>query len=195
MSHKIYHTEGLILSGINTREADRYLTIFTKDLGMVRAQAQGIRKLSSKLRYHLQDFYYSRINLVRGREIWRITNATKIKTFNTITRDPERFRILISVSRLIERLCPGEEKNEPLFHHLVQAFSFLDNEKLTEDEVKNLELIIVLRILYYLGYIGDMENIEAFTTWQFTKSLLEKTHPQRRDLVREINKALEESQL
>ena len=195
MSHKIYHTEGLILSGINTKEADRYLTIFTKDLGLIRAQAQGIRKLSSKLRYHMQDFSYARINLVRGREIWRITNAAKIKAFNTITRDPERFRIFISVSRLIERLCPGEEKDEPLFHHLIQAFSFLDNENLTEDEMKNLELIIVLRALYHLGYIGDIENIEAFTSWQFTKALLEKTQPQRKNLVREINKALEESQL
>jgi len=195
MSHIIHHTEGLVISGVNVGEADRYLTLFTKDFGMIRAQAQGIRKLSSKLRYSLQDYSYVRIDLVQGREKWRITNVTKHKTFTTIVRDTERFQIFSNIIRLLERLVPGEEKNDALFIHITEAVSFLNGDTLTHDEIKNTELIVVLRLLFHLGYIGDIENVEAFTTWQFTKTLLKKTQPQRKSLVREINKAIKESQL
>jgi len=195
MSHTIHHTEGLVLSGVNTREADRYLTIFTKDFGMVRAQAQGVRKITSKLRYSLQDFSYTKIDLVRGREKWRITNATKIKSFNNITQTPFTFQILGNISKLLKRLVPGEEKNEPLFNHIIATFSFLNEGGLTMAEWKDMELVIVLRILYHLGYVGGDENEEAVTSAFIDKSLLESIRPQRKKILAEINKSLEESQL
>ena len=55
MSHKIFHTEGIVLSSKDTKESDRYLAVFTKELGLVKATAQGIRKLESKLRGHHEN--------------------------------------------------------------------------------------------------------------------------------------------
>ena len=54
--HHIYHTEGIILGSRNFGEAGKYYYIFTRDLGMITAGAQGVRKMSSKLRFVLQDF-------------------------------------------------------------------------------------------------------------------------------------------
>ncbi len=56
--HHIYHTEGIILGSKNYGEAGKYYSIFTRDLGMIYASAQGVRKMSSKLRFILQDFAY-----------------------------------------------------------------------------------------------------------------------------------------
>ncbi len=75
--HHIYHTEGIILSSSNFGEAGKYYNIFTRDLGMVHASAQGVRKMSSKLRYVLQDFSYIKLDLVVGKNIFRITTASK----------------------------------------------------------------------------------------------------------------------
>ena len=77
MLHHIYHTEGFVLSGQSVGEANKYFRIFTKDFGMVGAMAQGIRLLQSKLRYSLQDYSYSKISLVRGKQVWRIVGAIK----------------------------------------------------------------------------------------------------------------------
>ena len=63
------------------------------------------------------------------------------------------------------------------------------------DEWKDMELIIVLRILYHLGYIGGDENEEAVTSAFVNKSLLESIRPQRKKILAEINKSLKESQL
>src|SRR3989344_5390571 len=66
--YKIYQTEGLVIEGRSLGEADRFLTVFTKDFGMIQAQAQGVRKISSKLRYSLRNFSYAEIDLVQGKE-------------------------------------------------------------------------------------------------------------------------------
>ena len=194
MSHIIHHTEGIILSGSNVGEANRYLTIFTKDLGLLRAKAQGIRKLSSKLRYHVQDFSYVRVNLVQGREIWRLTNATKIKSFGKAIQNPYAFSIFVNVTRLLERLVAGEEKNELLFSNLVDTFSFLDEENLTREELKDTELVIVFRILHYLGYLG-IEKEKGIASSFIDRALLESIRPKRKTLLSEINKSLKETQL
>ena len=58
MSHEIHKTEGFVLGSRPIREADKYFFIYTKDFGLIGAMAKGIRKLDSKLRFHLQDFYH-----------------------------------------------------------------------------------------------------------------------------------------
>jgi hypothetical protein len=70
--YKIYETKGYVLSSIPSGEADRLLNVFTKELGLVRAKAQGIRYEKSKLRFSTQDFSEVNISLVRGKGYWRL---------------------------------------------------------------------------------------------------------------------------
>ena len=91
--HNIYHTEGIILESKNFGEAGRYYSIFTRELGMVYASAQGVRKMSSKLRFILQDLSYINIDLVQGKDFWRITSASKTNELEKINKQPKTFRI------------------------------------------------------------------------------------------------------
>ena len=102
--HHIYHTEGLILGSKNYKEADKYYYIFTKDLGMVYATAQGVRKMSSRLRYILQDFSYVKIDLVEGRDLWRVTSASKTNKFEKIPKDRSKLQIFYKISKLVKKL-------------------------------------------------------------------------------------------
>ena len=87
--HNIYHTEGIILESKNFGEAGRYYSIFTRELGMVYASAQGVRKMSSKLRFILQDLSYINIDLVQGKDFWRITSASKTNELEEIVKNNE----------------------------------------------------------------------------------------------------------
>ncbi len=89
--HHIYHTEGIILGSKAYGEAGKCYYIFTKDLGMIFASAQGVRKISSKLRYVLQDFSYIKLDLVRGKDFWRLTSASKTNALESIAKNPETF--------------------------------------------------------------------------------------------------------
>jgi len=195
MSHKIYHTEGFVISGSNYGEANRYLSIFTRDFGLVRASAQSLRKVSSKLRFSLQDFSYSKIDLVRGKEIWRVTNAKKISGFEKFNKNLESIKMLANIFRLVRRLCHGEEENPELFAYLEEIYSFLEKEELSAEDIKNFECISVLKILHCLGYIGDAKNLSIFVSNNISHSMLGQAKTARRVLIEEINKSLRESQL
>ena len=68
MSHYRYKTEAFILGSISTGEANRFIDIFTKELGRIRATARSVREERSKLRFSLQDFSISKIGRASCRE-------------------------------------------------------------------------------------------------------------------------------
>lgn len=190
--HHIYHTEGIILGSKNFKEANKYFYILTKDLGLVYAEAQGIRKLSSKLRYVLQDFNYVKLDFVQRKNIWRITNAIKTNELELLNKDFNKLKIVANISKLLLRLLPGIEPNPTLFKEVLDGFFLLEGNNLKE-ELKNIEIVLVLRILSNLGYIG--ENFEDLTRSPFESELLSVLSKNKVSIIKEINKALRESQL
>ena len=151
--HHIYHTEGLILGSRNFGEAGKYYDIFTRDLGMVRASASGVRKMSSKLRFILQDFAYVKVDLVRGKDFWRLGSGAKTGELENLLKRKEVFAVVSNISRLLKRLLPGEDVNPALFVDVIKGFSILETAA-SREEIQNAEIITVLRILADLGYIG-----------------------------------------
>src|ERR1035437_6360155 len=110
--HHIHHTEGIILGSRNYGEAGKCFYVFTRDLGMVYASAQGVRKMSSKLRFVLQDFAYIKIDLVQGKDFWRVTSASKTNTLEGILKNHGAFGVFSNIANLLKRLLAGIEKNE-----------------------------------------------------------------------------------
>ena len=192
--HHIYHTEGIILGNRNFGEAGKYYSIFTRDLGMIYASAQGVRQMSSRLRFILQDFAYLKIDLVRGKNFWRVTSASKTDQFENISKRQEIFEILVNISALLKRLLPGEDANEVLFMDLLNGFSILEKAK-TGEELRNIEAIIVLRILNNLGYIGENKALTSFIKSPFEENLVFEVSKSRLKILHEINRALKETHL
>ena len=192
MSHTIYNTEGFILKSLNFGEANKYFFIFTKDFGLIKAAAQSVRHLKSKLRYNLEDFSFGQISIVRGREIWRITSAERGLDF----KDTEKFLLISQIFSLLLRLLHGEEKNDLLFNSLKAGFSFLVSNDLTEQDLANFECIMALRILSSLGYIGKMGDFDQFTVSPyFTPELIMAMSALKTQAILEINKSLKETHL
>ena len=193
--HHIYHTNGFILSSRNTGEANKMLTIYTAEIGLVRAFAQGVRLHKSKLRFTLQDFSYAQIDLVRGREIWRVASAKHISSFPLARSNPQSLLLITRVCRLLERLCIGESPNENIFNDFIQAMHILDDENIPVSSREALELHLVLRIMNSLGYIGDSEMLSKYLLTSFDQSKTELLLKERQSIIAHINKALNESQL
>lgn len=195
MHHHIHHTHGFILGSRNTGEANKVLSIYTRQMGLIRATVQGIRLHKSKLRFSLQDFYYAKIDLVRGKDIWRVTSATNINSFPFARGEKESLLLIARVSKLLERLCGGEESNEKIFDDFIQALYLLDDENLRSEQREAIELHLVLRIMNALGYIGDSKILTSYLMTDFNDSLIEDLLKERQSIIAHINKALNESQL
>jgi DNA repair protein RecO len=191
--HHIYHTEGIILGSKNFGECGKYYSIFTRDLGMIYASASGVRKMCSKLRFVLQDFAYVKIDLIEGRDFWRIGSASKTNRLEQIIKNPETFEVFSKVANLLKRLLAGVEPNEVLFVDLINGLSIL--EKSETESLRNLEAVIVLRILNNLGYIGGNEILQNLIKSPFEENLIFEASKSRREVLSQINKALKETHL
>lgn len=192
--HHIYHTEGIVFSGKNIGESGRYYKIFTKDLGMITAKAEGVRKISSKLRYILQDFSYLKIDLIKGKNFWKITSASKTNLLEDITKNKDTYKIFSDILNLLSRLLSGEEVNTPLFLDIKSGLIMLESVS-TKADLKNTEVVLVLRILKHLGYISENKTLTKYINSSFEKSLISKVSIDRKNILREINRALKETQL
>jgi DNA repair protein RecO (recombination protein O) len=64
---KLYRVDALIIRARDFGEADKILTLYTKECGKIQAIAKGVRKPTSRLRGGVQMFAHSRLLLYRGR--------------------------------------------------------------------------------------------------------------------------------
>ncbi len=194
MSHHIYQTEAFVIDSNSYREADKIITLFTKELGLLQARAVGVRLLQSKLRYSLQDFSYAKVSLVRGRELWRLTSAGS--AYNIVSKiSPESFVFARALS-LIKRLVHGEEKNENLWLTLFNALNFLKSDDVSKINSEYVEWVLVLRILHALGYVApNPETLPFLKDLEWSPALIESAPGSKKSILLSINEALKQSQL
>lgn len=199
MSHNIYNTEGIVLGSFPVGEADKFFRIFTRELGLIEATAQGVRKIESKNRYGLQDFSFSNISLVRGREVWRITNVSTVKNlFFDLEEKKEARDSLIKIILFVQKLVHGEEKNKKLFDLILGAFEFLKRKEINSTSLKSFETIYFLKILDNLGYFDkniQEEKFKDFLSLDVTDDLINKMSFVEKDAQMEIEEALKETHL
>lgn len=196
MGHSIYNTEGIILSSFDVGEANKFFRIFTHDLGFIEATAQGVRKIESKNRYGLQDFSVSYFSLVRGKDIWRITNVdSRENLYFLFQKDKNKLNFFIKTFGLLKQFIHGEEKNEELFEIIIEIVEFLKSNDFTKTELENLELFTKMKILHNLGYFDNEENIELLEVKVLTKDLISKIELLKEKITQKINESLEDSHL
>lgn len=184
--HHIYTTSAFVVHNSPYGEAGKFLLLFTRDFGMIGVVAQGIRLSKSKLKYHTQDFNFSNVSVVRGKEVWRLTGASEID--NTVKPSLLHIKIL----KLLKRLLHGEEKNEKLFEIIESIYQ----PQIINFNQEVLEYLIVLRILNVLGYINKTNEIDKYLiNNEINEHLLSSLELSKANVLKLINQALHESQL
>lgn len=174
--------------------------LFTKDLGVLYAKAQGIRRKESKLKFALVDFAFSKVSLVRGKEVWRIVNAIPIENTYYMLRDkPEHGRIAARMMSLITRLVSGEDPDPELFI-LVHDIVFALGRDISEQHLPAFEALAMLHVLAALGYAVPDTTLQSFTHISFRDDAalfetLKKAAPHVSQMITAINIALKASQL
>lgn len=152
MPHQIYHTEAFVLQHRPRGEDSKLLYLFTADLGLILVMAQGVRKVGSKMRANITDYSFGDYSLVRGREFWRLVSAQKRDDFSRALADPRKRLVIGNVFRLLLALT-GEEESREIFQDLKQAFTWLDQIPAGDKLLSVVEKMLVLRLLFHLGYL------------------------------------------
>ena len=194
MAHHVYQSKVFVLGGTNIGDANKFIDLFTRDLGLIRGVARSVRAERSKLRYSLQPYTLGNVSLVRGREVWRVTGAVEdYSAYHKFKGEREKLALLYNVTSLLKRLLQGEEKNEYLFDTLISFVEYLEVTSLVKEDLKAIEYLTVLRILYSLGYVKNREGV--FDVHSYDPEHIEIIKENKEILLKEINNAIKESHL
>ncbi|KKU82022.1 MAG: repair protein RecO protein [Parcubacteria group bacterium GW2011_GWA1_47_8] len=195
MAYHIYHTRGIILHSTPAQETNRFYVILTEELGLTGATAQGVREMKSKLRPVLQEFSCIDLDLVRGKEVWRITSALERNPWGNLRAQHERLVLFARLTSLVRRMVHGEDCDRDLFADMFGVAEFLDSGAVPASLFSALETLGVVRILARLGYL-DRGMYEKFMVPGFwNEEILVAFEPFRLPAITKINEVLRSSHL
>jgi DNA repair protein RecO (recombination protein O) len=83
----VYRDEAVVLRTHKLGEADRIVTMLTRQHGKVRAVAKGVRRTSSKFGSRLEPFMVADVQLYEGRSLDIVTQAESIGAYGALIAD------------------------------------------------------------------------------------------------------------
>jgi recombinational DNA repair protein (RecF pathway) len=150
MSYQTYTTRALVCGTYNRNTADRSYLLFTREAGMLYAEARSVREERSRQRMALQDFSLVRVSLVKGKSSWKIGSIECERNFFSAADDKEARGSVVLVTKFLRRFFSGQEAAPALFDYIVGSLEFLSGTTTSRDY---LEKIIQARVLFELGYV------------------------------------------
>lgn len=119
--------EALVLSTTDYGEADRVVTLFTRDRGRLSAFAAGARKSKRRFAGALEAGTHLRARLVERRgETFRLDGADIVQSFHRLRDDLPRIARLLYCLELIRELTRDHEPHAALFDGLRDYLQRLD---------------------------------------------------------------------
>jgi DNA repair protein RecO (recombination protein O) len=143
-----YADEAIVLARRNFSEADRILSVFSKDHGRLSLLAKGVRRPASRKRGHIEVFNRIKFQAVKGRGLDIMTEAEIIDSFEGVRKDLRKVALAYYFMEVIGRTIHEEEKNLELYG-ILQTYL----EKLKEGKkLLSLRKDFVYQVLTILGF-------------------------------------------
>ena len=124
-----FRASAVVLRHSDWGEADRILTLYTREQGMVRAIAKGARKVTSRKAGHLQPFTHITVQLAKGRDLLIVTQVETVNAFLPLHDDLVKTGYAAYVVELLLRFSYEEESPNPsVFRLLVDTLDRIEKE-------------------------------------------------------------------
>jgi DNA repair protein RecO (recombination protein O) len=151
---RLFRTPAVILKRMDLGEADRIVTLFSRDVGKIRAVAKGVRRTTSRSAGHLEPFTLSDVMFAVGRDLDVISQADTLESFRTVREDLVLTTHAYYLAEMVDMLTEDRLENRAVFDTLVDGLRDL---ACTPDS--RLVLIIFhVRLLEALGYRPELRE-------------------------------------
>jgi DNA repair protein RecO (recombination protein O) len=145
-----YRDDGVVLRTQKLGEADRIITLLTRQNGRVRAVAKGVRRTKSRFGARLEPFTHVDVLIYPGRSLDIITQAEVIRAYGTpLATDYPRYTAGTAMLETAERFTPAEK--EPAIRQFLLLIGGLRALGETRDPRMVLDAYF-LRSLSFAGY-------------------------------------------
>lgn len=160
--------EGIVLKRVSIGEADRILTVFTRDLGKIKVKAVGVRKITSKRSAHIEPLNYTIMSLYKGRTMHTLTEVTTKESFSSLKDNLQTIGFAYHLCELVDGLLPEGQENGHVFTLLKEVLYDLTSNMNLPERIHAFE-VDLLTTLGYWSYASSQLN-----TASVIESILER---------------------
>jgi len=144
-----FRVEAVVLRHSDYGEADRLLTLYTRQLGKTRAIAKGARKIASRKAGHIEPFTHVKLQLAKGRDMLILTQADTVDAYLPLREDLILTSHAAYVMELLDRFTyEDESENSAIFRLLTETLSRLASKSEPWLVIRFYEM----RLLDHLGF-------------------------------------------
>jgi len=146
--------EAIVLKHSDFGEADRLLTIYSREQGKLRAIAKGARKPGSRKGGHLEPFSRVRLLLGKGRELAVVSQAEAVETNSVLTENLEALGYASYGVELLDRFSGDHDENAGLYRLLRDTLQRLAGGEDLQLAVRYYEI----RLLDLAGFRPELQK-------------------------------------
>ncbi len=124
-----FRTEGIIIKRRNFNEADRILTVMTREYGKIQIKAAGVRKITSRRAAHIELLNHTVLHLYKGNTFSILTEAKMLEDYSPIKENFEKVGFAYHLCELVDGLCPENQENSNVYSLLLRTLTMLSQQK------------------------------------------------------------------
>lgn len=118
-----WKTEGIVLRVRNLGEADRIVTVYTKERGKLNTVARGARRIRNRLLSPTQVFTHGRYLIFPGKGLHNLSQAEIVHSGQILRDDLEKFAYASYITELLDASTAEEDPSEKIFSLLAGTLS------------------------------------------------------------------------
>ncbi|MGI8609082.1 MAG: DNA repair protein RecO [Candidatus Dormibacteria bacterium] len=151
----IYAAEAVILRKVDYGEADRILTLLTRERGKVPAIAKSVRKSKSRMAGQLDVFAHGSMLLAEGKSMDVVTQFQRITENSALGSELKRAAVASVVTEVADKILEERHAAPEMFNLVVDALRHLsDREVAPVTELAD----FLIRVLSELGYTPEVHR-------------------------------------
>ena len=151
----IYEAEAVVLRKVDYGEADRILTLLTRERGKVAAIAKSVRRSKSRMAGQLDVFAHGTVLLAEGKSMDVVTQFQRITENSALGSDLKRAAVASVVAEVADKIMEERHPAPEMFALVVEALRHLSDREVAP----LLELADFLaRVLSELGYTPEVNR-------------------------------------
>ena len=153
-----FTTNVINLKSYNISEADKIILMYSKEKGLIKGVAKGIKKPTSKLGGRMDMLVANKLMLNKGKNLDTICQAEAINTFLNLRRDMNKLFYAMYAGEIITNFGIENDPNSEEIFNLF--YSFLEQiSKVEKKENVMLSLLkFQLKIMEITGYSIELDS-------------------------------------
>jgi DNA repair protein RecO (recombination protein O) len=153
-----YVTEAINLKSYNLNDADKIILMYSKDNGLIKGVAKGIKKPKSKLGARMDLLVANSLQLLKGRSIDTILQAQTVNNFRKTREDIDKLMYSSYVSELVVNFGEGTEAiSKDIYELLYKALNRISSAESKKDAMIAV-IKFQLKILLFMGFCVELDS-------------------------------------